>query len=415
MQPTRWIGACCWCWTIVACCGPAIADEPLRFVFGRGEAGFTIVTPGQDYSVERGFGFEPGNKVVAQGSFCTSDQPFFFSVKVPEGNYRVTVTLGDPAGEATTTVKAELRRLMLENVQTKNETVRRTFIVNVRTPQIAGGGEVRLKDRERTSEARAWDDRLTLEFSGSRPCLARLEIEKADVPTLYLLGDSTVCDQPLEPYASWGQMLTRFFNPAIAIANHAESGESLRSSLGAKRLDKVLSAMKAGDWLFIQYGHNDMKAVDAAAYKADLKRFVAAAREKGAQVVLITPMHRRTFQGDKIVNSHRDFPDAVRAAAAEEKVPLIDLHAMSQALYEAWGPEKSILAFSTPRDGTHHNNYGSYELAKCVIAAIRRNQLDLARFMEDDAPVFDPAHPDPIEGFSVTASPAARSQTPDGM
>src|SRR5262245_15531273 len=140
MVTTRWLGACCCCWTIFACGGQSIAAEPLRFAFGRADAvaGFTAVAPDESYSAERGFGFEPGGKVAAGSGFCTSEQPFFFSVKAPEGNYRVTVTLGDSAGEATTTVKAELRRLMLENVQTKSETVRRTFIVNVRTPQIAG-------------------------------------------------------------------------------------------------------------------------------------------------------------------------------------------------------------------------------------------------------------------------------------
>ena len=79
------------------------------------------------------------------------------------------------------------------------------------------------------------------------------------MPTIFLLGDSTVCDQLAEPYASWGQMLTRFFDNKVAIANNAESGESLKSSLGAKRLDKVLSTMKAGDYLLIQYAHNDEK------------------------------------------------------------------------------------------------------------------------------------------------------------
>jgi hypothetical protein len=156
-----------------------------------------------------------------------------------------------------------------------------------------------------------------------------------------------------------------------------------------------------------------MKAVDAAGYKADLKRFVTAAREKGGRVVLITPIHRRTFDGDKIINSHRDFPDAVRAAAHEENVPLVDLHAMSQTLYEAWGPEKSLQAFSTPRDGTHHNNYGSYELAKCIVEGIRQNKLELSQFILPDLPVFDPARPDPIEAFSVPVSPRTSARTPD--
>jgi len=95
---------------------------------------------------------------------------------------------------------------------------------------------------------------------------------------VYLLGDSTVCDQPLEPYASWGQMLPRFFRPGVAIANHAESGESLRGSRGARRLDKVLSVLRPGDYLFLQFGHNDMKSVSAADYKAELKRYAAAAK-----------------------------------------------------------------------------------------------------------------------------------------
>jgi lysophospholipase L1-like esterase len=397
-----------------------------QFDFGSGpaEQGFIQVLPTHLYSSETGFGFEPGSRIesVSRGGgtalasdFATSQSPFFFSVKLPAGNYNVTLTLGDLAGESTTTVKAELRRLMLENIKTAHGEIKTERItVNVRTPQIAGDGEVRLKDREKTNEMWAWDEKLTLEFSGARPCVCGLTIERADnVPTLYLLGDSTVCDQPREPYASWGQMLTRFFKPGIAVANHAESGESLRSSRSARRLDKVLSTMRPGDWLLIQYGHNDMKAVDAAAYKAELKRFVEQARQKGGDVVVITPMHRRTFDGERITNSHRDFPDAVRQLAAEENVPLIDLHAMSQKLYEAWGPEKSVAAFA-PRDGTHHNNYGAYELAKCVIEGIRQNKLDLAGFIRDDVPAFDPSHPDPIATFAVPPSPQSPAQKPDG-
>jgi lysophospholipase L1-like esterase len=155
-----------------------------------------------------------------------------------------------------------------------------------------------LKDREKTTEFAAWDDKLTLEFNGARPCICAVEIEKVGVPTIYLLGDSTVCDQPAEPWNSWGQMLPRFFNPEVAIANHAESGESLRSSIGAKRLDKVLSLMKQRDYLFIQYGHNDMKekgeGVGAfTTYKKDLKHFIAETRKKGGTPVLLTSMERK--------------------------------------------------------------------------------------------------------------------------
>jgi len=402
-----------------------------KFDFGPGALapGYTRVMPQNIYSREAGFGFEPGPQIACinrngkdplRADFCTSNKPFYFSVALPAGNYNVTVTFGDAQAESVTTVKAELRRLMLERVATKPAKFEtRTFTVNVRTPQIAGGGEVKLKEREKTSEAWAWDEKLTLEFNDTQPAVCAIEITPAEVPTIFLLGDSTVCDQPREPYNSWGQMLTRFFKPGIAVANHAESGESLRSSLGAKRLEKVVSLMKPGDYLFIQYGHNDEKekgeGVGAfTTYKADLKKFVAGARERGGIPVLITPVQRRTFDQDgKITNSHGDYPEAVRQVAKEENVPLIDLNAMSKPLYEAWGVEPSKRAFA-PGDNTHHNNYGSYELAKCIVEGIKANKLGLVKYLVTDVPRFDPAHPDSFESFKVPASPLVTDAKPLG-
>src|SRR3989442_15798728 len=125
------------------------------------------------------------------GKFCASRQSFYFAVDVPERNSQMTLTLGDAQEETTTTVKAELRRLMLERVQTaRGKFVTRAFTVNVRTPQIAGDGEVKLKDREKTIEWWAWDEKLTLEFNNSHPSVCAIEITKVDVPTAYLLGDS---------------------------------------------------------------------------------------------------------------------------------------------------------------------------------------------------------------------------------
>ena len=143
----------------------AAGAEPHRFDFGPGDKapGYTQVLPTTVYTPERGYGFEPGTVVTGvdrggrdplRGDFITSDRPFFFSVQVPaEGNYRVTVTLGDAQGETTTTIKAELRRLMVERVHTKSgEFATAGFIVNTRTPMIAAtddipAGEVRLKAR----------------------------------------------------------------------------------------------------------------------------------------------------------------------------------------------------------------------------------------------------------------------------
>lgn len=398
--------------------------EPLvgpvhKFDFGPGKVAqnYKQVLATSLYSKEQGYGFEPGASVsclerggqsALQSDFCTSDKRFYFSVALPEGNYIVRMTFGDAEGATVTTVKAELRRLMVERVQTtRGKFATRTFAVNVRTPKISGGGEVKLKAREKTIEAAAWDEKLTLEFNDSRPTISAIEIAMlADVPTIYLLGDSTVCDQPLEPYSSWGQMLTRFFKPQVVIANHAESGESLRSSLATHRLTKVLNVMKAGDFLLIQYGHNDEKergeGVGAfTTYKADLKKFVLEARKRGGVPVLVTPVHRRTFdRTGKIANSHGDYPEAVRQVAREENVSLIDLSAMSKILYETLGPEGSKAAFKDG-DGTHHNNYGSYELAKCVVEGIRAARLGIAKYLAADTPPFDPSRPDPFESFNV--------------
>lgn len=404
----------------------------LKFDFGSGKVqrGYTQVLETIIYSKERGYGFEPGSTVkcidrggrdALRSDLCTSDQPFFFSIALPEGNYNVTVTFGDEKAATATTVKAELRRLMLEGVVTApGHFETRTFTVNIRRPQIATGGEVKLKDRERTTETWAWDEKLTLEFNNARPAVCAIEIAPVNkAPVLYVLGDSTVCDQPLEPFNSWGQMLTRFFKAGLAVSNQAESGESLRSSLAARRLDKVLSTMKAGDYLFIQYGHNDEKEKGAGVgalttYKADLKHFVEEARKHGGTPVVITPVQRRTFDAEgKITNSHGDYPEAVREVAKELNVPLIDLNIMSKTFYEALGPEKSKLAFKDG-DATHHNNYGSYELARCIIEGIRANKLGLMKYLSADALPFDPNHPDALENFSVPASPLSTDIKPLG-
>jgi len=375
------------------------------------------------YSDALGCGFEPSSAVRRiqrrDGGFVTSVHPFFFSVAVPEGNYRVTVVLGDPEGESTTTIKAELRRLMAEKVHTAHgrlQSVR--FIVNVRVPQFSTGAEVTLKPREKTIEAPAWDHKLTLEFSNTEPKVAAIEIQKVDVPVLYIAGDSTSTDQPREPYNSWGQMLPRFFKPEIAIANHGESGESLKSFIAENRLSKLEDVMKSGDWLFIQMGHNDQKekgeGVGAfTTYKASLKQFIAAAHARGATPVLISSINRLTFDPEgRITNSLGDYPEAVRQTAREEDVALIDLNAMSKLFYEALGPAKAHLAFAAD-DTTHHSDYGSYEFARCIVQGIKDTKLPVARYLIDE-PAFDPARPDPPEAFDIPPDPLTTTERPYG-
>jgi lysophospholipase L1-like esterase len=390
---------------------PAGAEWKFDFGSGKLPAGFTRVAPTTAYSDETGYGFEP-----KQG-----DGPTYFTVKVPEeGNYRVTVTLGDEKTETMTTIKAEIRRLMLARVHTapgKFET--RSFLVNIRSPKFAGG-EVRLKDREKTNEAIAWDSKLQLEFTDTHPGVRSMTIVKDDkVPTLYIAGDSTSTDQPREPFSSWGQSLPVFFKPEIAVANHGESGESLRGFFGEKRVDKLMTIIRPGDYLFIQMGHNDQKdkgeGVGAfTTYKSDLKRFAAMAKAQGATVVLVSPMARLSFNdAGKIVNTLGDYPEAVRQAAKEDGYAFIDLNAMSVPFYEALGPVESHKAFAG-KDTTHHSDYGSYELAKCIVQGIKDNNLPIAKFLYP-MPTFDPAHPDPLDKFDIPAEPTpAAIQRPLG-
>lgn len=177
--------------------------------------------------------------------------------------------------------------------------------------------------------------------------------------------------------------------------------------------------MKPGDFLLIQYGHNDEKEkgenVGAfTTYKANLKKFVEEARKKGGTPILLTPMHRRTFDAaGKITNSHGDYPEAVRQLAREENVALIDLNAMSKTFYEALGAEKSGVAFKEG-DPTHHSDYGSYELAKMIVDAMKTEKLPVAKYLLKDLPKFDPNHPDLFESFAIPASPLVSDVKPLG-
>ena len=394
-------------------CGVATAVPPAPPLSPR-IFDLTQLTGADTFSDKRGCGFDLGTQPPA-----TAPHPFYFSVAVPEGNYRVTVTFGDTQAPSENTVRAESRQLLLEHLATApGQFATRTFIVNVRTPGLPpppknapGGSAVVLSPRE-TGLLR-WDDKLTLEFGGAAPRVRSVAIEAAAVPTVFLAGDSTVTDQPYEPTASWGQMLPRFFKPEVAVANHAESGETLKSFISGLRLAKVLSQMKSGDYLFIQFGHNDEKNnwpqtyVEAhTTYQAYLRVFIAEARLRGATPVLVTSMQRRTFDAHgRITNTHGDYPAAVREVAAETHVALIDLDRMSTTFYEALGPAWAPLAFNNQgKDPTHHDNYGAYELAKCVVQGIRDAGLPLAALIADDFAGFDPAHPDSPDTFALPAS-----------
>lgn len=386
-----------------------------RFAFGptKAETGAVVVT--SDHAYADGYGFEPS-------------RPTLFSVRTAPGNYRVTVTLGLPKTATETTLKAENRRLMLDAVKVPaGRHVTRSFIVNVRDAALVppplnapGGASVLLKPREKT--AFTWDDKLTLEILGANPGVTAIAIEPVVVPTVFLLGDSTVTDQPTEPGASWGQMLTAFFKPDIAVANHAESGETMKSFISELRFAKVLELVKPGDVALIQFGHNDQKAqwpqTYAAAettYRDYLRIFIAEFRRRGVTPILVSSPERRMWNGTKIKPTLADYAAAVRAVGAEEKVPVIDLNAASIRVYEALGPARAPLAFSDGgKDATHHDNYGAWVLARSIAAGIAEAKLPLASHLRDDLGAFDPGSPPDPATFRLAASAAQPYVKPDG-
>ena len=358
-----------------------------------------------------------------------SSQPFNFSAQVPDGNYRVEVVLGGKKN-SDNTVRAEGRRLMAENIKTvkQKDTKKVVFVVNKRSTYISETKQVKIKPREK--DYMVWDNKLTLEFNGSNPSVKSIHIERVDVPTIYLCGNSTVVDQNFEPWASWGQMITRWFGPEVAISNHAESGLTARTFIASNRLDKILSTLKKGDYVFVEFGHNDEKEKrpgDGAwyHYQYQLKIFIDEVRAKGADIVFCTPTQRRFFDKDNktIMNTHGDFPAAMKMVAEKEHVSLIDLNQKTKVFFETLGFEDSKRALvHYPKsmygkelaDNTHFNPFGAYEVAKCVVMGIKELNLPIAKYLRDDWQDFNPAQPDDWRTFKWAPSRMVEDAKPDG-
>jgi lysophospholipase L1-like esterase len=227
-------------------------------------------------------------------------------------------------------------------------------------------------------------------------------------------------------------MLPLFFGPHAVVANHAESGLSLSSFRSSRRLDKILSQLRPGDFVLIQFGHNDQKAKGTeagafAGYSATLIDFVDRIRAREGRPVLVTPVARRRFDdAGNVVESLGDFPEAVRHIAAKKDVPLVDLNAMSKRLYQALGEEGSKSVFlhlpakaypgqdEPIHDDTHFSNYGGYEIARCVVEAIRTGVPELAALLATDVTPFDPEKPDPSEAVAIPPSSFEVLTVPDG-
>jgi len=221
-----------------------------------------------------------------------------------------------------------------------------------------------------------------------------------DPVTVFLAGDSTMAEKLPEkrPETGWGEMLQQHFDPAAArVENHARNGRSTRTFISEERWQAIVDRLKPGDYVFIQFGHNDQsedkpdRYTPPADYHANLVRFVTEVRAKQATAVLFTPVMRRRFDdAGAFYDVHGVYPDLVRAVATEHDVPLIDMHRSSREAIERYGVEESRKLFlhlargqSTNypnglEDNTHFSPKGAEVMARLAVDGIREQKLGIA-------------------------------------
>ena len=212
-------------------------------------------------------------------------------------------------------------------------------------------------------------------------------------PTIHLIGDSTMADKPRAdlPERGWGQLFPEVVIAPAKVDNQARNGRSTRSFVAERRWQEVVASLKPGDWVIIQFGHNDQKAdnpkVHAAAdtdYRANLRKFIAETRAKAANPVIATPVVRRRWSADgKFVDTLGDYPAAARAVASDASVPLLELHDLTMKMESDAGVEGSK-RFHFPGDDTHYSEAGARAVAALAASEIHRLKLPLARWIRLD-------------------------------
>jgi lysophospholipase L1-like esterase len=221
---------------------------------------------------------------------------------------------------------------------------------------------------------------------------------RQDKLKIYLIGDSTMSDKEVKAYpeTGWGMPFAHFFDETVTVDNRAKNGRSTKSFIAEQRWQSVMDQLREGDYVFIQFGHNDEVPTKANytpedQFAANLARFVTESRSKKALPILITPVARRKFDDSgNIVETHAVYAAIVRKVAADQQVPLINLDRESQQLLQQFGPENSKLLFNYlapgqnpnypdgKQDDTHFNELGARKMAEIVLADIRSLKLGLA-------------------------------------
>ncbi|MCL4694744.1 MAG: rhamnogalacturonan acetylesterase [Candidatus Hydrogenedentes bacterium] len=224
--------------------------------------------------------------------------------------------------------------------------------------------------------------------------------DDVSVPRLYVIGDSTAASyaEDRAPLTGWAQVLQDYLDPAcIVVDDRARSGRSSKSFMEEGAWAPIREALKPGDYVFIQFGHNDQKQNDparytdpATSYRAFLTQYVSETRDAGSIPVLLTSINRNGWnESGEFIDGMGAYPDAVRAVAREMETPLIDLHRLTRERFESIGPERTRDLFlylekgESPNypdgkaDGTHLCTEGAYEISGLVAGAILETGLPL--------------------------------------
>lgn len=223
--------------------------------------------------------------------------------------------------------------------------------------------------------------------------------------TIFLVGDSTVADKPYaggNPEKGWGQVFPLYFKEGIRIENHAVNGRSTKSFIDEGKWVKVVKCIMPGDYVIIEFGHNDQKKEDLSryadadsAYRNNLKKFIRDTRAKGGKPVLATPIVRRRFdENGNFYDTHNRYPEVVREVAEQEKVPLLDLHKKTRELLKSYGEDRSKALFlhiqpgeyaSLPegrKDDTHLSAYGAFKVCDIVVKEIQKEIPEITKYFK---------------------------------
>nr|WP_281282184.1 SGNH/GDSL hydrolase family protein [Pseudarthrobacter phenanthrenivorans] len=388
-----------------------------KFDFGPGDTadGYTAVGPGAEYTTEAKFGFTDTS--VTSGTDRGTGDPLrsdfvqaqgsTFLVDLPNGDYTVKLIAGDAVESTNIAITAEKMAKVQATDKPAGQYLEMEFPISL------------------------VDGQLNLDFTGSAAKInslviaARAPRTATTDPGVYLAGDSTVqtYDPGYVPQAGWGQMIERYFDSGVSFKNHAIGGRSSKNFITQGRLDEILRVINPGDYLMVQFGHNDAtigvddRYASPADYKEYLRTYVNGARQRGATPVLVTPVGRRDF--DEATGKFRvSFPEYVakmQELAVEENVALVDLSALSRAYYDEIGPEDTKSVFlhvdagvypNRPTgtvDNTHFQEYGAIQIARLVAGGVKQLSVPLASRVKEIAPPSSvPAKPQGLVAGSVS-------------